>query len=135
MTKEVPTEEVPLRPEEPKKEITQSVHKNLQNISPNQKVISLIFENITGVDISSEIEDNLKIFIVSETGQEVPAFDKVKIVKQEGFLEKSWRDLGPNYILSKKNENILFESDLPKMTSAWITICDLRTHPNPNPST
>lgn len=122
------TEEVPLRPEEPKKESTQSVHKNLPNISPKQKVISLIFKNITGVDISSEIEDNLKVFIVSETGQEVPAFDKVKIVKQEGFLEKSWRDLGPNYILSKKNENILFESDLPKMTSAWITIKENKTN-------
>jgi len=122
------TEEVPLRPEEPKKESTQSVHKNLLNISPNQKVISLIFKNITGVDISSEIEDNLKIFIVSETGQEVPAFDKVKFVKQEGFLEKSWRDLGPDYILSKEKENILFESDLPKMTRAWITIKENKTN-------
>lgn len=122
------TEEVPLRLEEPKKESTQSVHKNLPSISPNQKVISLIFKNINGVDISSEIEDNLKPFIVNETGQEVPAFDKVKILKKEGFLEKSWRDLGPDYILSKKNESIFFESDLPKMTCAWITIKENKTN-------
>ena len=122
------TEDVPLRPEEQKKETVQSVNQNLPKIPPKQKVISLIFKNITGVDISAEIGDDLKTFVVNETGQEVPAFDKVKIVTQEGFLEKSWRDLGPDYILSKKNESILFESDLPKMTSAWITIKENKTN-------
>lgn len=122
------TEEVPLWPEEHRKESTQSVQKNLPNISPNQKVISLIFKNITGVDISSEIEDNLKPFIVNETGQEVPAFDKVKIVQQEGFFEKTYMDLRPNYILSKKNGKFIFESDLPKMTGAWITIKENKTN-------
>jgi len=122
------TEQVPLRPEQPANEAVPPVNGISQKISPKKKVISLLFKKISGVDISSEIEDNLEIYIVNETGQEVPAFDKVKIFKQEGFLEKSWRDLGPDYILSKKNENIFFESDLPKENSAWITIKENKTN-------
>lgn len=121
-------ENVILRHEEPANELAPPVNAISRNTSPRQKVLALLLKNITGVDISSEIEDNLETHIVSETRQEVPAFDKVKTFKQERPLEKSWRDLGPDYILSKKNENILFESDLPRENSAWITIKENKTN-------
>jgi hypothetical protein len=122
-------EEVSLRKEESAKASVQSEHKIPPNISPKQMVISLIFKNITGIDIPSEIEDNLETFVVNETGDRVALFDKVKTVKQGGFLEQSWRDLkSNNYILNPTNDFFIFESDLPKINNVWITIKENKTN-------
>ena len=97
-------------------------------ITPKQKVLNLVFKYINGVDMSSELGDDLKTYFVTETGQEIASFEKVKIVKHDGFLEKSWVNIGPEYVLSKTDKTILFQNLPINTNSAWLTIEQNKTN-------
>ena len=121
-------EEVNLRLEAARSVTVPNVNEvSRDTITPKRKVLNLVFKYINGVDMSSELGDDLKTYFVTETGQEITSFDKVKIVKQDGFLEKSWRDI-PDYVLSKTDKTILFQSFPTDKNSAWLTIAQNKTN-------